>query len=196
MELTSDTTLWNEFRRGDYRAFSIIYSTHIGELLSYGYRITSDRQLIKDTTHDLFLHIWLNRERLSETNSIRYYLFRSLRNRLIDNIQPTPETRISESLLLLESHLAEISWEDELIERETGSAQIEQLRKAIDQLPPRQQEAIQLRYFHSFGLEEIASMLQMNNQSVRNLLHRALNHLRDHFEIVGAILFSFLNIFI
>src|SRR5690606_39290125 len=81
MELVSDVDLWNKFRKGDRHAFALIYKIHIAELLSYGYRVTSNQQLIKDSIQDLFLHIWLHRGNLSETTSIKYYLFRSLRDR-------------------------------------------------------------------------------------------------------------------
>ena len=189
---SSDLHLWNRFRKGDSQAFGSIYRMHITELLSYGYRITSNRQLIKDSIHDLFLHIWLHREKLSETDSIKYYLFRSLRNRILQ--APSVSSRVLEEFRFDEL-LAETSVEDQLIEQETHSAQLSQLKQAIDRLPKRQQEVIQLRYFHAFSLEEISSVMQMNNQSVRNLLHRAILHLRNHFEIVGSLLLALVKIF-
>ncbi len=189
---SSDLHLWNRFREGDSQAFGSIYRMHIAELLSYGYRITSNRQLIKDSIHDLFLHIWLHREKLSETDSIKYYLFRSLRNRIVrTSTDPSPY----EQGFRIDELLADASREQELIEQETRSGQLSQLKQAIDRLPKRQQEAIQLRYFHSFSLEEISSVMQMNNQSVRNLLHRAIVHLRNHFEIAGGLILSLIKIF-
>ncbi len=189
---SSDLHLWNRFREGDSQAFGIIYRMHITELLSYGYRITSNRQVIKDSVHDLFLHIWLHRERLSETDSIKYYLFRSLRNRIV---QTSADSSPFEQGFRIDELLAETSRDQELIEQETRSGQLSQLNQAIDRLPKRQQEAIQLRYFHSFSLEEISSVMQMNNQSVRNLLHRAIVHLRNHFEIAGGLILSLIKIF-
>ncbi|MEO6686432.1 MAG: sigma factor, partial [Dyadobacter sp.] len=73
----SDMLLWNTFREGNRDAFARIYTIYIHDLLSYGYRISSNRQLIKDSIQDLFLHLWLHRENISETDSIKYYLFRS-----------------------------------------------------------------------------------------------------------------------
>ena len=191
----SDAHLWNRFREGDHQAFGLIYKIHIGELLSYGYRITSNRQLIKDGIHDLFLHIWLHRDNLSETDSIKYYLFRSLRNRLLQDVRTGQDPSFSDSDLRIDSLLSETSWEQEIIEEETRTNQLSRLRKAIDRLPQRQQEAIQLRYFHSFSLEEIAAVMQMNNQSVRNVLHRAISHLRGHLETAGAFLLLAIRIF-
>jgi len=187
MELVSDVDLWNKFRKGDRHAFALIYKIHIAELLSYGYRVTSNQQLIKDSIQDLFLHIWLHRGNLSETTSIKYYLFRSLRNRILQNLDTAPEVASQPNDFTLDGILSEISWEEELIQEETQTSQMQRLRKAIERLPKRQQEAIQLRYFHSFGLDEISTMMEMNNQSVRNLLHRAITHLRGLLELAGLL---------
>lgn len=187
MELVSDVDLWNKFRKGDRHAFALIYKIHIAELLSYGYRVTSNQQLIKDSIQDLFLHIWLHRGKLSETTSIKYYLFRSLRNRILQNLDTAPEVASQPNDFTLDGILSEISWEEELIQEETQTSQMQRLRKAIERLPKRQQEAIQLRYFHSFGLDEISTMMEMNNQSVRNLLHRAITHLRGLLELAGLL---------
>jgi len=188
MELASDRDLWKKFRDGDRHAFALIYKIHISELLSYGYRVTSNQQLIKDSIHDLFLHIWLHKEHLSDTTSIKFYLFRSLRNRILQNLESSPELSGTFTDFTLETVLSDISWEDELIREETHTGQLVKLREAIERLPKRQQEAIQLRYFHSFGLDEISSVMEMNNQSVRNLLHRAITHLRGLLELAGIIL--------
>lgn len=188
MELASDRDLWKKFRDGDRHAFALIYKIHISELLSYGYRVTANQQLIKDSIHDLFLHIWLHKEHLSDTTSIKFYLFRSLRNRILQNLESSSELSGTITNFTFETVLSDISWEDELIREETHTGQLVKLREAIERLPKRQQEAIQLRYFHSFGLDEISSVMEMNNQSVRNLLHRAITHLRGLLELAGIIL--------
>ncbi len=79
---SQNTSLWNTFRQGDREAFQRIYELHARELVSYGYRITSNVQLIEDSLHDLFIELWQSRENLSETDSIKFYLFRSLRNKI------------------------------------------------------------------------------------------------------------------
>ncbi len=184
---TTDSQLWESFKKGDQTAFSLIYEHYIDELLTYGYRITNNRQLIKDSIQDLFLHLWNSRERLSETDSIRFYLFRSLRNRILRNIENHKETHLPD--ITLYPGLAELSFEDSLIATEQESATTASLKKAIDKLSRRQQEVIQLRYHHNFNNEQIAEMMHISNQSVRNLLSRSLHQLREYLELAGWLLF-------
>lgn len=193
--LPPDNELWAAFRKGDRVAFAWIYNRNISELLVYGYRITNNRQLIKDSVHDLFLHLWLHRENLSETDSIKFYLFRSLRNRINQNINICQEISDPDIENMLDKVLSELPLENTIIEQENREDQIRTLKTAIDKLPQRQQEVIQLRYFHNFDLEEIASMMHISNQSVRNLLHRSIAQLRIFFEMAGWLFIVIFNIF-
>jgi RNA polymerase sigma factor (sigma-70 family) len=173
-----DTILWEAFKGGDSNAFTEIYNLYIKDLLSYGYRITSDSQLVRDSIHDLFLHVWQTRASLSSTDSIRFYLYRSLRNRIVRNLEKN-ENVVIDPASLFENIIGALSSEDNLIASEQQSEQINKLAAAIQQLPKRQQEIIQLRYYHDFSLDEIAKMMLISNQSVRNLLHRAITELRS-----------------
>jgi RNA polymerase sigma factor (sigma-70 family) len=176
----TDLELWQAFKSGSREAFAQIYNQHIQDLLSYGYRVTSDRQLIKDSVQDLFLHLWRSRENLMDTDSIRFYLYRSLRNWIVRNSEKNNHTAI-DSADLFENIIGELSFEDDLIADEHLTEQHLRLKHAIQQLPKRQQEIIQLRYYHDFSFDEITVMMDINNQSVRNLLHRAITELRQHF---------------
>ena len=160
-------------------------------MLSYGYRITSDRQLIRDSIQDLFLNLWQTRSNLNETDSIRFYLYRSLRNKIIGDIRKNNHTKI-DSTNLFEDIIGALSIEDDLIESEQLSEQLLKLKRAIQQLPKRQQEIIQLRYYHDFSFVEIAKMMKINNQSVRNLLHRAITELRQFFYLFWWFFIPFL----
>jgi RNA polymerase sigma factor (sigma-70 family) len=177
--------LWNTFQRGDRESFARIYSLYIDELLSYGYRVTSNRQLIRDSIQDLFLHLWLHRENLAETDSVKFYLFRALRNRIIRNIEKDQRIQSDDPENLLDSAIGDLSFEHDLVQKETDEVQIGRLQRAISQLSKRQQEVIVFRYHHDFSLEEISRLMNLNNQSVRNLLHRSITQLRSIFEVAG-----------
>lgn len=85
-----DPALWQAFKQGDRVAFERIYEQHIQPLINYGYKITTDRNLIQDCIQDLFVELWESRERLTNTDSVRFYLLKALRNKLIRHLQATP----------------------------------------------------------------------------------------------------------
>ncbi len=172
-----DAELWQALKEGDRHALAQLYSLHIQELLSYGYRITPNRALIKDSIQDLFLHLWHHRSTIGNTTSVKFYLYRSLRNRIIRNLE-YKHLEITGQEDFLERTLTELPLEANWIEEDAYREQVTRLQQAIRKLPKRQQEAIQLRYFHAFSPAEVAQIMDINYQSVRNLLHQAIEQLR------------------
>jgi RNA polymerase sigma factor (sigma-70 family) len=189
----SDNELWASFRKGDRTVFTSIYNRTIKDLLRYGYRVSSNQQLVKDSIHDVFLHLWLHRETLSDTDNIRFYLYRSLRNRIVHNSREASPVAGLDVEQILDKVFSDLPLEHTIIEQEGFEEQINALRKAINRLSKRQQEVIQLRYFHDFSLDEIASVMQISNQSVRNLIYRSISQLKEFVEFAGWLLLLIFN---
>ena len=61
----SDSLLWKRFLEGDSSAYSQIYNQTVQELFRYGLLYTSDRELVKDCIHDVFVKIYTNRAKLT-----------------------------------------------------------------------------------------------------------------------------------
>ncbi|WP_230372019.1 RNA polymerase sigma factor, partial [Bacteroides thetaiotaomicron] len=53
------------------------------------------------------------------------------------------------------------------------------VKRLLDQLSPRQREALTLYYIEEKKYEDICEIMNMNYQSVRNLMHRGLTKLRS-----------------
>jgi RNA polymerase sigma factor (sigma-70 family) len=69
-----------------------------------------------------------------------------------------------------------------MIDKETLDSQINTLRKAVAALTKRQQEAIQLRFYQGFSNDQIAELMEMNYQSVSNLLYSALCRIKKNLK--------------
>lgn len=174
---TDDAVLWNCFRNGDEDAYTELARRYYRPLAQYGRRFTPNMQVVEDALQDLLVHLWLHRESLNETPSVRFYLLKSFRNRILKTIKPLAEE------VELTNHFddlnAEFSREDSMIQGENDLALKKQVRNVMNQLPSRQQEVIYLRFFQNLKPEEIAGLLSINPQSVSNLIQRALHNLRE-----------------
>lgn len=183
----SDQILWQSLKTGDQQALATIYRAHAAALLKYGQKFSQDGQLVEDSLQDLFIELWKNRAGLSDTDSIRKYLFVSLRRKIIRNLNPIkrvaseePEERLFQ---------ADFAIDEKIIEEEGQIEQKEKLEQAIAQLSERQQEVLYLKYFADMDYPEICEVMNINYQSVRNLAFRALQALREN---LGQILLLFL----
>lgn len=174
--MNDDALLWQAFRQGDRAAFEQIYRTHVRELYEYGYRFQVDRQLIHDCLQDLFVELWLKREKLGDTDSIVFYLMRALRNRLFRALENRKRLLSSDDKETVFDIVppSDEAWMTQQHEDERN----QQLLQAINQLSDRQREAIYLRFYQNFEYEKIAELMSLEQQSVYNLVFRAIQSLR------------------
>jgi len=190
---SSENSIWKAFLSGDEKAFSALYYMYANILFSYGHRIVNDREMVKDAIQELFIKLYHNRENLNDTEHVKFYLFKALRNRLISKLESRAHISLdadNELLFQIEIAMQEEDDPDEIFSED----QKKELSRAMKTLTSRQREAIYLRYIREVPLEDIASMLNMNYQSTRNLIHRSILKLRKELLIAIFILLqSYLN---
>lgn len=171
--------VWDCFRGGDKKAFAEIYERFAKVLYNYACKLTHDTQIAQDAVQELFVEIWDARERLSATNSIRFYLYRALRRKIHRSYQTEWRTELN----ALQEHevpdtLLWPSIEDMTITQESLEANVKWLKSQLEQLSAREYEALQLRFYDGLEYDQIAEILQINDQSARNLITRAIQRLR------------------
>ncbi len=185
---SNDTFLWTAFKKGDKKAFQVIYQTYVPALLNYGSKITTDASLVEDCIQDLFIELWKSSQRLNDTSSIKFYLFKALRNKINRNQSP----KNGFTMLPLEGFMTLLKTsaeEEKIIQRETKVFQLQYLNEALDLLPARQREAISLRYYHNFSNEEITQIMGINYNSVCKFIHAALKNLKENLKVAVSILY-------
>ncbi|OQP44626.1 hypothetical protein A4H97_09670 [Niastella yeongjuensis] len=179
VEFTSEE-LWKQFLPGDHLAFDAIVKRHYNLLYQYGCKFTRDAALVKDCIQDLFLYLWYKRNTINETASVEHYLMKSLRRRLARALTKAGST---DGLSFLEVKDTNATPDEQIIQQEQKAVLAERIKKCILQLSRRQQEIIYLRFYLNASAADIADIMQLNRQSVYNLLNDALNKLRQHTGI-------------
>jgi RNA polymerase sigma factor (sigma-70 family) len=58
----------------------------------------------------------------------------------------------------------------------------------LNNLSPRQYEAIVLRFYNKLSYLEIAEVMDVTEQSVRNLIQRGIESLRQHSQLIVSLL--------
>ena len=134
---SEDFELWEAMLRGDKNAFAKLYERYFKLLYNYGRKIGQDSSHVEDSIHDLFVDLWRYKANLSTTSSVRFYLYRSLRRRLIK--KDNNVLWFSQDMHLLEEvlHLTSPSSENEIIESESSDYRVNKLKKLLNDLSPR-----------------------------------------------------------
>jgi RNA polymerase sigma factor (sigma-70 family) len=190
-ELT-DQELWKAFQEGDEEAYTKLYRLFIKDMYRYGSSlVAASDAFVMDCIHDVFTEMWVKRERLSVPVHVKYYLLKALKTRIVHLLErkERPFTPLSEiDLEVFDTEDFEI-----LEELEMAVSRQDKLTALISKLPQRQQEAIKLRFIENLNYSQIGDILQMNTQSAKNLVFRAVEKLRGWIVLP---VIHFFNIFL
>jgi len=173
----SDILLWKELKDGNKSALERIYSTYISSLLKYGRKFSRNDQVIEDCIQDLFIELWKNRAGLGMTDSIQRYLLVALRRKVIRQLNRSKKWVSDNEPTELDFEV-EVAVDQKLIALELSDERAAQVKAAMENLSKRQKEVIYLKYVSGLDYEDIGEIMDLNYQSVRNLVSKALKKLK------------------
>lgn len=190
-ETLDDSILWSNLKKGDEKAFSILFKKHYSQLVRYGNSFLPFPEKVQDCVQDVFTDIWIYRHKLNDAVVVKAYLLSCVRKRISRSQERDRVFRLSTSVDSIK-FLFDFSIEHHLIADEITADKVKRLNQLINDLPSRQKEALYLRYNQELTVDQIANMLDINYQSANNLLHRALLCLRKDWKgTVSVILLLF-----
>ncbi len=185
LSVRSDTLLmaqlWTRFKAGDEQAFTQLARIHYWVLFNHATRFTKNRELIKDCIQELMLELWYRRTKVVDAPCVTSYFIKAFRNNLFRSLkkETSRETTVDEweraGSLLTDGR----NGESDLIVAELFSEKQELLHQGINQLPTRQKEVIQLKFYEGMSNETIAKVMEIERQTVANFLYRALTTLKS-----------------
>ena len=142
MEQTNNSTdtLLASFQAGNMAAFSQLYDLHINILFNYGLKLTIDKELLKDCIHDIFVKLYTKKDELGTIDNLKSYLFISLKNKLCDELRK--RMYMSDTAIEDVNAVAPTDVEDDYMEEEQRKNEFSLVKRLLDQLSPRQREAL------------------------------------------------------
>ncbi|MBP6936959.1 RNA polymerase sigma factor [Bacteroides sp.] len=169
-------TLYAAFQGGDMNAFSKLYDLHVNILFHYGCRLTTDKELLRDCIHDIFVKLYTKRGEFDIEN-LKSYLIISLKNRLCDELRK--RMHLSDTSVEEFDTASTCDIEGTYLAEEKREIENRLVDRLLNQLSPRQRQALTLYYIEEKKYEDICQIMDMNYQSVRNLMHRGITKLRS-----------------
>ncbi len=164
--------------KGDEDAFSDFYRIYRDRVYGFAYRMTIDRAVAEDITHEVFISVIEEPGRFeSERGSLLTFLCAIARNKMMNYLRLKHNSDVGfddfENFDAPEDSSQYNSPLKILLNRELA----EQVHICIASLPPLQREAIILRQFQELSYEEIARVTETDLSAVKSRLHRARQNL-------------------
>lgn len=185
--LEEEQKLWRKMLSGDVTAYEHLIDRTYDLLFHYGTKFNSDSELIKDCIQDVFLGVWEKRNALNPEIPPKPYLLASLRrrlHRLASRLRMDCMDYYNESDVVFD---LEFSAEYQLIESENDRILASRMTEMLNELPKRQKEAVFLRFYNDMEREEIAVVMDIQPQSVSNLLQEAFKFIKSHWKAIVSL---------
>jgi RNA polymerase sigma-70 factor (ECF subfamily) len=165
--------------------FADAYERYNDELFRHCSLRLTDRERALELTQECFLRTWEYIERGETVEDFRPFLYRTLRNLIIDEyrrkksyslegmMESREETDVETLMPSDESNTLEAA-----IDRFEGVRALD----ALKQLPDLYREVLTLRYVESLSPKEIADIVEESENAVSVRIHRGLKRLRALLE--------------
>lgn len=169
-----------------------IYNLYVDDLFTYGTYLGFEKEVVKDAIHDVFYKFVSDKIKIEDISNPKFYLFRSLKNRLYD-IHKSSKAHIG----IDEIHIIEtpnlpfnfaVNFENAFIEKEEQVRLKAEIENMLDSLTDRQREVIYLRYIQEYDYAQIAELLKISIHGCRKLVSKAMASLREKYASLIAIL--------
>jgi RNA polymerase sigma-70 factor (ECF subfamily) len=173
----ADEDLMPLVRRGDARAFELVYERHSGAAFSLAYRMMGTRAGAEDVTQDAFLSLWRSGARYDRARgSVRTWVLGIVHNRAIDALRRATvhDRRRAGDEGIEERFEARERTDVEAARREEAGT----VRTALGSLPADQCQVIELAYFGGFTHTEIADMLDAPVGTIKGRMRLGLKKMR------------------
>lgn len=156
-----------------------IYKKYVDDLYSYGLYLGFNNDSVMDAIHNVFQKLLFNKHFNYEDNT-KPYLLKSVRNELINEYKRSKKY-IDQDMVPEELPFnLDVNIEDLLFEEEFKIHLKNKINSVLKDLTPRQREIVYLRYTQDYSYQKISEILSITVPACRNLMLKALKHLRNN----------------
>ena len=170
-----DYALFAQIATGDEAAYRFLFDEYFSLVYGLALQQTKVPELAKDIAQNVFLKVWEKRQTLEKVNGPKAWLLVTTRNEILDSFRKVAVQR---------SHIQYIK---ELFQEEDKDTRLllqqeALLREAIVSLPPKRRQVYLLSREEGKSYEEIASILNISKNTVKEHIGSALKELRAFLE--------------
>lgn len=165
---------------GDTVAFAQLFALYRDKVFSAAWKITGVRAAAEDAVQDIFLKVWLQREKLTEINNFPAWLNTLTKYHIYNELR-----KVAYEHAFLKEMLAEESTDMQQVDfQELQNL----LHKAVANLSPQQQRVYLLSREEDLKYHEIAERLNIAPSTVKTHMIEALRHIRQELRDHGVVI--------
>jgi RNA polymerase sigma-70 factor, ECF subfamily len=178
--ILADEDLISMVEAADAEAFATLYDRHSRAAFSLAYRMMGERQASEDLVQDAFLKVWQGASGYrADRGSVRTWILSIVHNRGIDQIRSQASRRRTQEKIEASAPRSQPS---EAFAQTWRNSQRDQVREALNTVPPEQLKILELAYFSGYTHVEISDLLGLPLGTVKGRMRLGLKKIRDYFD--------------
>lgn len=190
--LYDDKLLFASIAEEDEYAFRILFDRYRERVYGYVFKWAKSHSTAEEITHEVFISLWLNREKLPPVQKPAAYIYRVTANKVYDFLRSS----MAHKRILAEIHQRSNGGYSNNAEDRMNLKESEKLiLQAINQLSPQKQQIYRLNKLEGKTPSEIAEALNLTASTVRSHLSDALRYIMVYLKnaslFVGFVLVNF-----
>ena len=172
--MSSDKQLIRAIKGGDTKSFEKLFERYYDRYFSFACALLHDADAAEDVLQNVFLKLWIGRDRLDENRSVENYLLVSVRNEIFDYLRlKYNQTVVRGETPEKEDASADI--EEEMFWSETS----DRMDKIIKNMPPQRQRIFMMSRYENMASKDIADALGLSIRTVERHIYLALQDLKQ-----------------
>lgn len=174
----TDSQLTRRLIQHDEVAFETLFRRYYRYLYSVAIQYVKDPALAEDGLQEVYLKLWVNRENLDESQSIKAYLATALRHQVLNQLRDNKRAilrHVERQYMLPDT---DTTTEEGITLNEYGSV----VREGLQLLPAQRRLVFILRSEIGLSNEEVASQLRISINTVRVQYYHACRFLRNYLR--------------
>lgn len=173
-----DDRLVSRVANGDRAAFELLYERYSPAVFGLALKILRDREAAEEAVQEIFWRVWRRAASFDRSRAFAPWLFGITHNYCIDELR---RRKVRPQVVYEDDEhpvLSDIADDTDVGASAVLGEQREQVRAALDQLPPEQRQALLLAYFGGLTQQEIATQLGNPLGTVKTRMRLGLQKLR------------------
>ncbi len=183
---TDKDKIWCEkLQKGNKTAFKQLFNKYHKSLFLFVNSMIKSSADAEEIIQDIFVKIWINRQRINPDLSIKAYLVKIARNEVYSYFRKKINEQKMKEYLSSNRDKIKNPTEEKLIYMNLETL----LVKEIKRMPQKRQQIFKLSRMENLSHKEIAKKLNISTKTVENHISLALKHLKKSLSDYLTILF-------
>jgi RNA polymerase sigma-70 factor (ECF subfamily) len=180
-----DHALFLLIKKGDDKAFVVVYQKYHSYLYSLALRYLKDVEAAEEAVQHVFVKLWESTRHIEIEINLKNYLYTMTKNYILNYFRDNKKM-VSINYVNAQE---EISGDDDFPALLEEMQLSEILKQGIEQLPPQKKEICKMKMEGNISNQEIADRMGISIHTVKSHYQESIKMLRNYFRKIKLMLF-------